>query len=143
MLYRSTTPETFATLFFGLLDPARKSFLFCNAGHNYPILTTVQGEVHYLQAGGLLLGMIEQVEHKEEEVKLSSGDVIVFYTDGLTEATDGQGLMFGENRLERIVSEGIGASAAEISKKIMNEVEHFSGRADYDDDVTLVVLKTL
>jgi sigma-B regulation protein RsbU (phosphoserine phosphatase) len=87
--------------------------------------------------------MIEQVEHKEEEVKLSSGDVIVFYTDGLTEATDGQGLMFGENRLERIVSEGIGASAAEISKKIMNEVEHFSGRADYDDDVTLVVLKTL
>jgi serine phosphatase RsbU (regulator of sigma subunit) len=141
MLCRSTTPETFATLFFGLLDADRGRFLFSNAGHNYPLWVNSKGEMRCLEKGGLLLGVMENVHHEEDEITLSSGDVIVFYTDGLTESVDDQGVMFGEERLEQIIKGENWQRAEDLLKRILGEVEQFSGRATYDDDVTLVVLK--
>lgn len=141
MLCRSTTQDTFATLFFGLLDAEHKRFLFSNAGHNYPLWMDTQGEIRYLEKGGLLLGVMEQIYHEEDEVELSPGDVIVFYTDGVTEAIDNEGTMFGEDRLERIIQGGNWQRAEDLLKRILSEVEQFSGRSTYDDDVTLVVLK--
>ena len=143
MLCRSTTPETFATLFFAILEPERKRLRFSNAGHNYPVLINAQGEIRYLEKGGLLLGVMDDIRHEEDEVKLSSGDVVVFYTDGVTEADDSNGIMFGEERLEQIIRDERGGSAGEVLEKILQEVEQFSGRASYQDDITMVALKVL
>jgi sigma-B regulation protein RsbU (phosphoserine phosphatase) len=143
MLCRSTTPETFATLFFAILDTDRKTLRFSNAGHNYPVLINAQGEIRYLEKGGLLLGVMDNVRHEEDEVKLLPGDVVVFYTDGVTEADDRDGIMFGEDRLERVVREERGSSAGDVLEKILQKVEQFSGSASYQDDITMVVLKVL
>ena len=142
-LCRSTTPETFASLFFGLLDIKQRRFRFSNAGHNYPIWVNSKGRIRHLKEGGLLLGMMEHIQHQEDEVKLIPGDVVVFYTDGVTEADDGQGTMFGEERLEKVVKEATKVSAQDLLKKILNEIEQFSSRTTYADDVTLVVLRVL
>jgi len=87
--------------------------------------------------------MIEHVLHTQDEVKISPGDVVILYTDGLTESTDGQGEMFGEERLERVARQGMGGSAEELLRTILREAESFCGRTTYDDDVTLVILKAL
>ena len=143
MLCRSTTPETFATLFFGILNPHRRLLRFSNAGHNYPVWVNAKGEVRHLEKGGLLLGVMEHVQHQEDEVKLSPGDVVVLYTDGVTETDDGSGTMFGEERLREIVKSRAEGSAEDVLKGILAEVERFSGRTAYDDDITIVVLKVL
>ncbi|MFQ6092338.1 MAG: PP2C family protein-serine/threonine phosphatase [bacterium] len=141
MLCRSTTPETFATLFFGLLDTDQGHLRFSNAGHNYPVWVNARGEIRHFEKGGLLLGMMENIQYQEDEVKLSPGDVVVFYTDGVTEADDASGDMFGEQRLEQIVKGDAWSSAEDLLRKIFREVEQFSGRTTYEDDITLVVLK--
>ena len=128
-------------LFFGILDSARGTFQFSNAGHNYPLWRDSSGDIRYLEKGGLLLGVLEQTKHEEEMVTLSSGDIVVFYTDGLTEAANKDEIMYGEGRLEEIIRKKEWGRAEDLLQSIIKEVEAFCGRTTYDDDVTLVVLK--
>ncbi|MFO7652861.1 MAG: SpoIIE family protein phosphatase [Candidatus Krumholzibacteriia bacterium] len=86
LLVQSTDSHMFATFFYGVLDTQQSLFTYTNAGHNPPILLRAGGEVEYLQAGGLILGMLPGQEYRQETVTLGTGDVVVLYTDGITEA---------------------------------------------------------
>ena len=91
LLVKSTDPHMFATFFYGLLDARQASFTCTNAGHNPPILLRTDGTIEELTTGGLLLGMLGEQVYKQDTVTLAPGEIIVLYTDGITEARNAGG----------------------------------------------------
>ena len=139
-------PETgqFATFFLAAVDGATPSLRFTNAGHNFPVLFRRDQPARTLETGGLVVGMLEGMSYEEETVSLESGDRVVFYTDGLTEAARADGEMFGEERLntlfDRLPAE---ASARELVDRTLAGLREFLGDAEPGDDVTVMVLRVL
>lgn len=143
LLYRSTDPEKFATLFVGVLDPATGRIAYCNAGHDRPILFRGDGTVERLIEGGLALGVLESFGYDEGVATLAPGDVLVLYSDGIPEANDELGNFFGEERLIACIRENAGLGASELMSAIVDAVgrhEHGAARAD---DLTIVIVKRL
>jgi sigma-B regulation protein RsbU (phosphoserine phosphatase) len=141
MLFRSTNPEHFVTLFCGLLDSAKHHFTFCNAGHNYPLLFSGGGEPILLKTGGVVLGVIEDREFEQETVSLSPGDVLVIYSDGVTEAMDGAEIEFGEERLNELIESHLDDSAPALISRVFEAVNEHAGDYPQSDDMTMVVVK--
>ena len=143
-LYLSTTPEVFATFCFGVLDPADRSFTYVNAGHPYPLVVCRQGESVALDGAGPPLGMdpslVPNLRYDEHKVVLDPGDVLVIYSDGVTEAGAGREDMFGEERLRPAIVELRDAGAQGVQDGICRAVDTFLGNAPADDDLTLVVV---
>ncbi len=147
LIVRSTDPHMFATFFYGVLDAPSGTFNCTNAGHNPPLLLRGDGTMVELGTGGLLLGMLGDQSYCEETVQLDPGDVIVLYTDGITEAVgpsaeeDDPDAMFGEEALQAVMRANRHRSAAEIKDAILDAVtEHTSG-VPQSDDITLVVIR--
>ncbi len=139
-------PETgqFATFFLAAVAGDELSLSFTNAGHNFPMLFRAGQLTRTLETGGLVVGMKEGVSYQEEKVSLETGDRVVFYTDGLTEAARADGEMFGEERLVNL----FGALPAELSARELVErtlagLRAFLGDAEAGDDVTVMVLRVL
>ncbi|MBN2587871.1 MAG: SpoIIE family protein phosphatase [Candidatus Fermentibacteraceae bacterium] len=130
-----------AGLFYGVLDTDSGKFTYVNAGHNPPLLLKRDGAFRWLDRGGLILGISTGAFYEHETVELDSGDVLVLYTDGLTEAMDGTGREFGNERLKTVVSDNRDLSAHQISNGILEAVNSHSGNSPQSDDQTLVVLK--
>ncbi len=139
MLARSTDPQNFATFFYGVLDQASGELTGCNAGHCPPLLVRADGEVLRLDQGGLLLGMLADRSYEEQRVALRRGDVLVLYTDGITEAAAGED-MFGEERLLQVVLRERRQPADRIRERILAAVREHAGEAP-EDDLTLVVVR--
>jgi len=99
VMCRNTTEAKFITLFYGLLDVDGKTLRYVNAGHNPPILTRKDGAQVRLEEGGLILGIFQEHSYEEGEIELRPGDRLVMFTDGLSEAVDGEGKEFGEERV--------------------------------------------
>lgn len=132
----------FVTLFYGILDLEEKTLTYANAGHNPPVVFNGEtGGLIMLKAKGIALGVIEDAEMEERKIALERGDMVVFYTDGVTEAQNESGSQFGEDRLFEIISKNHGLSAKDLTEKIEEEVLSFSGDAPQFDDITLMVLK--
>lgn len=130
----------FITLFCAVLD--RDGHLtYINAGHNLPILTRTTGETEKLTTRSVLLGAFDFVEYKPRQTRLNSGDVVVMYTDGVTEAVNNDNEMFGEDRLEELVQRNVTQSAEQIKQCILDEVISFTRGLPQGDDITLIVLK--
>lgn len=142
-LYQTTESTKFVTLFCGILDAKKKSFNYVNAGHNFPFYLNTNGQIKNLDVGGLMLGILPESEFEEASVKLSSGEIVVIYSDGVTEAENELEDMFGEKRLQRVIEEHKSLSAQEIVKKVYDQVKEFEGPNKQDDDITLVVIKAL
>ncbi|MFT5784594.1 MAG: serine phosphatase RsbU (regulator of sigma subunit), partial [Candidatus Krumholzibacteriia bacterium] len=147
LLVRSTDSHMFATFFYGLLDAASATFTCTNAGHNPPLLLRASGEFEELTTGGLLLGMLGEQPYKQDVVHLAPGEVIVLYTDGITEAVgpsaeeDDPEAMFGEPALHAVIQRNRQLPAVGIKDAILAAVtEHTSGVAQ-SDDITLVVIR--
>ncbi len=140
LLCQSVEKGKFATLIYGCLNPAEKKFTYVNAGHNPPFLFSGQ-KIVSLDKGGLLLGILEDAPYEQEEIGLKSGDLLVMYTDGVTEAINETEAQFEEERLIRVVKESASRTAKEIAEQIINEVKAFQGLQPQSDDITLVVLK--
>jgi len=141
-LYRDTSPEKFLTLFYGVLDVQDLTMDYVNGAHNPPILYNYRtGEMRFLKVGGTLVGMFENMEYEEDRVKLYKGDVMVMYTDGITEASNSSGEMFGEERLKQIIIEGERLSAMQLLQRIYDEVKRFSEGMPQQDDLTLIVMR--
>lgn len=142
LIYRSTAVHQFATFFLAHVDPTGCRMSFANAGHNYPVLVRANGERRYLDRGGLIIGIMEDIAMEEDTVALQDGDVIVFYTDGISEATNAGGELFGDDRVADLAA---GApremSARDLSQQVLAEVETFLGGVEAQDDRTLVVLR--
>ena len=134
--------DMFVTAFFGVLDRAHETFTYVNAGHNPPmVLSSHEGHITELDPTGIALGITEDSLYKKATIPLKSGDIIVLYTDGVTEATNTGDELFGEERLQKIILANRGLSAGELTKKILLEVQEFTGDAPQSDDITLLVVK--
>lgn len=132
----------FVTLFYALLDAKNHRLVYVNAGHNPPLLFPKDGKtVKLLKAEGIPLGVRDDMELQEQQVILEPGDVVVLYTDGVTEAMNENEDFFGDDRLADVVRENAVKSAQEILDAIRNAVLAFAGERPQYDDITLMVLK--
>jgi len=141
LLFRSTEPGKFVTAFFAVLDHERHEAQFSNAGHNPPFLFRVGGGEEMLEAGGIVLGIQEDAEFQEASCRFEPGDVLVVYSDGVTEAMNAWGDEFGEAGLKAVVQETRGRTAEAILDAIVQAVLDFSSDSLQLDDITLIVLK--
>ncbi len=137
-----TRTELFLSMQCCIYHPGTRRLRVASAGH-HPILHFPAGEKGHrlLDADGLLCGILEDGGYTERCFPLSPGDVLVLYTDGITEARDSSGRMFGLRRLAEVVGEGRSAAAGEILERVYEEVRGFAGGGAQADDMTLVVLK--
>ena len=131
----------FVTLFCAELDPTSGALSFLNAGHNPPLIVHSAGTVEQLASGGLPLGIKADAEYREGRSNLQPGDVLVIYSDGVTEATSPTGEEFGPTRLYEVVSRNIDASAAGIRDRIESALTKFAQGTRAADDITLVIVK--
>lgn len=138
---KTTSPEKFATFFYGIFNPETLIFKYTNAGHNYPVLVKKTGEIELLTQGGIIIGVIENAEYESADISLERGDSLVLYTDGVTEAMDPDGNEFGEKKLTEILRNNSDFSALDIINNILEEVSTFTNGNYFSDDLTLVVLK--
>ena len=141
LIYQNTASDKYITFFYGELSALKKTLTYTNAGHNAPILFHRDGRYRFLQTGGIILGMMNHVAYEEETVPLNSGDVLVLYTDGITEALNAHEEEFGEERLIQVIKENRTASAQETVDRIIAAVESFSEGMDQADDMTLIVVR--
>lgn len=141
LLFRNTSAEKFATLFFGCLDAASPVLHYCNAGHNHPFLISNEAEPQRLSRGGVALGCFESFPFEESQVQLNPGDQLVVFSDGISEAVNHADEEFGETRLYELVAANREASAAELIEKILQSVDDYAGDRPQMDDMTLVVVK--
>lgn len=139
LLQRHISRGTFATCFFATLDTSSGSLRYANAGHNIPYLLR-DGQVIDLRAIGMPLGLMPDQEYEEQEATLLSGDRLLFYTDGLVEAHNTAGDMFGEPRLKQLMQQH--PEAEGLIAYLLHHLRQFAGPDwEQEDDVTLVVLK--
>ncbi len=131
----------FVTLFYGVVDAARLTMTYVNAGHNPPMLFRGDGEPRELKATGIILGVMDDAEYEERTVDLAGGDLLLLYTDGVTEAINPEEEQFGEERLIATVQEYRHLPSNEIVERIQQAVFAFCGREPQFDDLTLMVLK--
>jgi len=140
-ILEDTRSEQFVTVFLGVLDPATGVLEYGNAGHCPSLLIRGSGEVERLTLTGMALGVREEETWEQRRISLEAGDLVVAYTDGVTEARNEQGKLFGMERLQRAAAEGVQRGAAEVTEKILADVGAFAEREHLEDDIALVVLK--
>ncbi len=136
----------FATLFYGVLDAGARALVYANAGHNPPMLlrwTVGATEVLRLPATGTIVGVFPEQRYGQRELALRQGDVLVLFSDGVTEAVNEAGEFFEEERLQELLVSMPGRPASEIRDRVLEEVARFSGSAPQADDITLVVARLL
>jgi sigma-B regulation protein RsbU (phosphoserine phosphatase) len=144
LMFRSTAIQQFATFFLARVDGGRMELACSNAGHNWPILQRADGERRLLDCGGLLLGIREGVEFDEELVALRPGDLVVLYTDGISEAANAAGLLFEEQRLyDAVAAVPRGLSARAVAEGLLATLREFLDGTEPQDDITLIVLRVL
>ena len=141
-IYLDSKTSMFVTLFYAILDIRKKTLTFVNAGHNPPLLLPSGSDgISLLKARGIALGVIDEVDLEPIEVQLGPGDVIVLYTDGVTEATNEQDREYGVERLSSMIHASRNLPAKGIISSIVSDVTAFAGTRPQFDDITLMVLK--
>jgi len=141
LLVANNREEMFTTLFCAVLDQSSGAMTYCNCGHNPPLLLR-HGENIFepLRACGPPLGMFEAAKYAPRSIVLASGDMLVLYTDGVTEAEDLQSAQFGMERLEQALREMRGQPARAVIEHVVARVAAFAGRAPQSDDITCVAM---
>jgi len=139
-LCADTRPSEFVSMFYSVLDEATSTLTYTNAGHNPPILFRGDQSI-FLEEGGIPLGIIEDITYDEGQIQFASGDVILLYTDGVTEAMNSEKRIFGLKRLMQIVQQNIILDAQGLIDVIYGEVLNFAAGAPQSDDLTLIILK--
>ncbi|MDH7514416.1 MAG: SpoIIE family protein phosphatase [Bacteroidota bacterium] len=141
LVFSNTEPDTFITFFWGLLDTRAHTFTYVNAGHNPPHLFHTDGRHRSLDAGGLILGVVDEpFPYETETVEVLPGDILVAFTDGVSEAFSPEMKEYGTARLERLVLDKAGSSARDILESIRRDVLRHSSGMKQADDITLLVV---
>jgi sigma-B regulation protein RsbU (phosphoserine phosphatase) len=141
LLYLSTSSDKFATLFYGLLDSETHQFSYCNAGHENPFVFSKSPEPQRLDAGGVVLSILEEFPYEEGSIQLEPGDVIVIYSDGINEAININHEQYGIERLETLIRDHREDPASVLIGHIMQAVHKHSTNQPQTDDMTVVVIK--
>jgi len=141
LISKNTTDGKFITFFWGVLNNDEKTLNYVNAGHNPPLLIR-DGKIIKLELGGIILGVMKTIiPYKSEKIQLLKDDVIVMFTDGISEAMNKKGEEFSDETLEKLSLELAGETSENIIKRIQSEVQKFTDGANQSDDITLVVIK--
>ena len=136
-----TPPESFATAFLGLIEPDTGRLVFASAGHDPVALVRSSGEIDWLMPTGMPLGLMPDARYTATEATLESGDTMVLYTDGITEAADPDEDEFGRERLGECCVAHRELPVDELARTIHDTVERFARGVPYHDDRTLVILR--
>lgn len=139
-LYKYSNPETFATLFIGVLDPGTHRLSFVNAGHNPPLVIRGGGGLERLEASGIMIGAFDFAGWSEETIALAPGDLLVAFTDGVTEAEKGED-NYSDERLEQLVVAWRDRTPCEMAAAIVKDVETFVEGSPRSDDITMLIVK--
>ena len=142
-LVESIPANRFVTLFYADLNPKTGELAFLNAGHNPPLIVHASGTMEQLAAGGLPLGIMADADFREGRTTLNAGDVLVIYSDGVSEAVSPTGEEFGPTRLYEAVARNLDASAAGIRDRIESALTKFAQGTPAGDDITMVIVKRL
>lgn len=142
-LMHDTSGDTFVTLFYGILDPRTSTLCYINAGHNPPLLfhRDRRRRLRALRGTGPAIGMFDQFSWKRRSVKIEEGDVLLLYTDGLTEAEDGNRDQFGERRVEQVMRDNLHQPVGHLCDAILASVYDFAAGAPRSDDITMLLLR--
>ncbi len=137
-----TSSDQFVSVFYGVIEPATGNLVYSNAGHYPPYVLSSRngGAVRRLSRTGMILGVEKDERWRQEAIPLSPGDVLVLYTDGITDAENAEGAFFGEERLLDTLRANVGRSAAEIQEALLKAVSDFSEGTVQTDDIALVVV---
>jgi serine phosphatase RsbU (regulator of sigma subunit) len=136
----NTTESAYATLFFGEYDDLTRRLRYANCGHYSPLLLRGDGRLEELHSTGTVLGLFREWDCAVEECSLEPGDVLVLYTDGITEAFSEAGEEFGEQRLGELLRKHRELTAQAMLTAVLEEVQRFSA-GKQQDDITLIVAK--
>jgi serine phosphatase RsbU (regulator of sigma subunit) len=143
LFYKNTETSHYATMFFSIYDDQRRTLHYVNCGHNAPVLVRGSGRVERLEATATVLGLFEQWDCAVADVQLAPGDVLVIYTDGISEGSEGEDAdEFGEERLVAATRAQQNQPAAQMLDAIVTEVQAFS-KGYQADDMTLIVAKCM
>jgi len=141
LVSENTSDGKFITFFWGVLNDDARKFRYVNAGHNPPLLIR-NGEIIKLNIGGIVLGVMKTVTpYESREISLQKEDVIVMFTDGVSEAMNTKGEEFSDERLENTAKRISHKSSPEILQDIRQEVINYTAGALQSDDITLMVIK--
>jgi sigma-B regulation protein RsbU (phosphoserine phosphatase) len=141
LISENTSDGRFITFFWGIINDEKRTFSFVNAGHNPPVLIR-NGEITYLSKGGMLLGVMKTLfPYEREDLTLQKDDLIVMFTDGITEAKNAEDEEFSDERLEILLKEVVTESSENIMKRIKKELENFTKGYPQSDDITMMVIK--
>jgi sigma-B regulation protein RsbU (phosphoserine phosphatase) len=139
-LYANTPLEKYVTFFFAIYDARTRQLSYTNAGHLPPILFR-NGRVDYLRTGGTVVGLFPAMKYEVGEVQLEPHDLLLAYTDGITEPENTFGEEFGESRLLEVAKRQLNASPEVLAETIYKSVEEWTGSPELQDDMTLLVAR--
>jgi sigma-B regulation protein RsbU (phosphoserine phosphatase) len=134
----SEIPQGMVTMLYVMLDTQNGRVRVANAGHNYPVV--INGQVHEVELTGLPLGVLGDSEYDEQSTMLRHGDTVLLYTDGVVEAINGQGEIFGYERLTQVLHTAEGLKPRALLAMLLHELRAWGG-ADQADDITMVILR--
>lgn len=140
-LCQSTEMNRFATLFLALYEDETRTLRYTNAGHNSPLLIRADGRIEELSAGGIMVGAFDWAAYEELSTDLRPGDVLVIYSDGITEAQRTTGEEYGAARLTQLAVNNRHLNADQLRQAIFMEIDDWSGEQERSDDQTLVIVK--
>ncbi len=144
LVYESSAVNRYATFFFAIYDPSKRGLSYVNAGHNPPILLGGSNgafEEKRLEAGGPVIGLLPHVSYEEQSLTLEPGDVLLTYTDGVSEAMTAEDEEWGEERMISAAEKAYAADAEQILHAIFVAADEFTAKAPQHDDMTLLVMK--
>jgi sigma-B regulation protein RsbU (phosphoserine phosphatase) len=139
-LYASTSPEKYATFFFGIYDEETRELSYTNAGHLPPILVSATGAT-VLEVTGTVVGAFPMVKYEERRLQLSAGDLLVAYTDGIEEPENEYGEQFGEDRLKDLLLRNQSLELRLLMGKVMDSVVEWTSASEMPDDMTLLAAR--
>jgi sigma-B regulation protein RsbU (phosphoserine phosphatase) len=142
LMCQNTGSDRFITFFWCEIDPVSRALTYVNAGHNYPYLLRSDGTTLRLDKGGMILGVLPTTTpYDHDGMPLLSGDLLVLFTDGVSEAMSSAGREYGEDRLETILSASRDRTAQEIIEAVHKDILEFARGAPQSDDITMMTLK--
>ena len=141
LLWESIERNQFITAFYGILDASTRTLSYSNAGHNPPLLVSADGQPSFIERGEQPLGMFRETRYHEYYHSFKPGEILVLYTDGVTEALSPAGEEFGRDRLVVAARDGARLSARELVATMQRSVMEWTDGAGSNDDATFFVIK--
>jgi sigma-B regulation protein RsbU (phosphoserine phosphatase) len=142
LLFATTAPEKYATFYFAMYDDAQHTLTYTNAGHLSPMLLR-NGNLSLLEPTGTVVGAFASATYEEKTISLEHGDMLVAYTDGIVEPENAYGEMFGEERLQELLTKYARTDSSEIIARAMEAVVQWTGEGELQDDMTMVVARRI